>query len=109
MCLNDGRFEVTVQWRDFQGQEGSATRVGVLGEDSALLWFFAPSNWEMLVKVLDGCSVNGRYWVFAAASTNVEYTLRVRDSTTGLEVAYEHPPGEPAPAITDTAAFADCP
>jgi hypothetical protein len=25
-------------------------------DDSALFWFFEESNWEMLVKVLDGCS-----------------------------------------------------
>ena len=34
----------------------------------------------MLIKVLDGCTVNNRFWVFAAATTNFEYRLRVTDS-----------------------------
>ena len=73
------------------------------------VWFFAADNWEMLIKVLDGCGLNQNYWVFAAATTNVEYTLTVTDTMTGQEVSYFNPLGQAASAITDTAAFATCP
>ncbi|MCP4658010.1 MAG: hypothetical protein GY856_21585 [bacterium] len=78
-------------------------------DDSGLFWFFDPDNWEMLVKVLDACGLNGRYWVFAAATTNVEYTLRVVDTETDSVVEYHNPLGTASPAITDTSAFATCP
>lgn len=82
----------------------------VLGvRDSGLFWFFSASNWELLVKVLDGCSLNGHFWVFSAATTNVEYTLRVTDTRTGEVKVYLNPLGVAADAITDTGAFATCP
>ncbi len=39
--------------------------------ESGLFWFFDDDNWEMLVKVLDGCGTNGHFWVFLAAATDV--------------------------------------
>jgi hypothetical protein len=113
LCLRDGRFRVTVTWRDSQGGSGVGHVVpvaaGTAVGDSGLLWFFAPDNWELLVKVLDGCGVNERFWVFAAATTNVEYELLVEDSRTGESETYRNPLGERSRAITDTAAFATCP
>ena len=111
-CLNEGRFHVEVEWRDFEGNTGSATSVP-LGEfasdDSGLFFFFSPSNWEMLVKVLEGCPWNDHYWVFAAATTDVEYTLRVTDTQTGQIAEYFNPLGNAAAATTDTFAFPSCP
>lgn len=105
--LRDGRFVISVSWRDFQDNEGEGTVV-TQSEDSALYWFFQPSNWELLVKVLDGCALNQHQWVFVAATTNVEFTLRVFDRDTGLERTYFNPLGTAAPAINDTEAFASC-
>lgn len=111
LCLRGGRFRVRVSWQDFEGGTGPGHVVPTVGGtgDSGLLWFFDPDNWELLVKVLDGCPVNGRFWVFAAATTNVEYTLEVADSMTGATQTYRNPLGERSRAITDTAAFATCP
>ena len=77
--------------------------------DSGIFWFFSPNNWEILVKVLDGCDFNGHYWVFAAATTNVEYTLRVTDTLAGEVATYSNPLGSSAAAVTDTGALATCP
>ncbi len=108
-CLNQSRFEVEVEWRDFAGDTGLGRAVSHGSADSGLFWFFTPENWEMLVKVLDGCGINGYHWVFAGATTNVEYTLRVTDTETGQVREYFNPLGRSAPAITDTSAFATCP
>ena len=105
MCLGNGRFRVEVDWRDFQNRTGSGNVVPFGSQDSGLFWFFQESNWEMLVKVLDGCSQNGHFWVFGAATTNVEYTLKVTDTETGLTRSYFNPLGTSAPAITDTSAL----
>ena len=42
------------------------------------------ANFELCVKVLDGTQINDRFWVFAAATTDVEYTLRVVDTESSL-------------------------
>ena len=63
----------------------------------------------MLIKVLDGCAVNGHYWVFAAAAIDVEYSLRVTDLDTGEIRRYFSPLGNASPAITDSLAFDTCP
>ncbi len=109
LCLLDNRFRVTVDWQDDSGATGPGRVVPFQSNDSGLFWFFAEDNWEMLVKVLDGCLVNDHYWVFASATTDVAYTLLVTDTYTGLERTYTHQQGTAAPAITDTQAFASCP
>ena len=44
--------------------------------------FFEPDNWEMLIKVLDGCRTNGRIWVLGAATTDLGYRIVVTDTVT---------------------------
>ncbi len=109
LCLNEGRFRVEADWKDFAGNTGTAQVVSAGSDDSGLFWFFGPDNWEMLVKVLNGCALNNHFWVFSAATTNVEYTLRVTDTQGGAVKEYFNPLGTSAPAITDTGAFAACP
>ncbi|MBV8201729.1 MAG: alpha/beta fold hydrolase [Acidobacteria bacterium] len=110
VCLQGARFQVALTWRDGTGRTGVGSAVsGLASPDSTVLWFFDPSNWEMLVKVLDGCAVNQRVWVFAAATTNVEYTLTVTDTVTGKVKTYQNPSGQAAAAITDTDGFTACP
>ena len=108
MCLIGDRFEITVDWRDFEGNTGSGQVVPVASDASGLFWFFGPDNWEMLVKVLDACSFNGHYWIFSAATTTVEYELNVVDTVTGLSASYQNALGEAAPAVADTTAIAGC-
>lgn len=109
LCLNEGRFQVKATWSDFNGQTGVGTVVPFGSDDSGLYWFFVDDNWEMLVKVLDGCGFNDRYWVFATATTDVEYTLEVVDSQSGESKTYTNQLGNASEAITDTSAFATCP
>ncbi|MDA8018005.1 MAG: hypothetical protein MPN21_11210 [Thermoanaerobaculia bacterium] len=109
MCLEDGRFALEIDWRDFEGNGGSGKVVpDTPSDDSGLFQFFGENNWEVLVKVLDACSFNDRFWIFSAATTNVEYTLRVTDTSTGETVDYFNPLGNAASAVTDTDAFATC-
>ncbi|MEM7353197.1 MAG: hypothetical protein AAF657_20550, partial [Acidobacteriota bacterium] len=108
ILLNQNRFRVEVSWRDFAGGTGSGT-LAVRSDDSAVIWFFDANNWELLVKVLDACGFNNRFWVFAAATTDVEYTLTVTDTQTGSVRQYTNPLGTAAAATTDTDAFATCP
>jgi hypothetical protein len=59
----------------------------------------------MLVKVLNGCSLGGHYWVFYAAGTNVGLTTTVTDTVTGNHKTYTNSIGVAAPPVQDTSAL----
>ena len=105
LCLQDSRYAVTVEWRVGNGASGSASVVHRGTNDSGMFWFFDWENWEVLIKVLDGCALNGQVWVFGASTTDLGYLIRVTDTVTGAVKEYRNEPGLPAPAITDATAF----
>ncbi len=108
LCLNNDRFKVEVDWETTDGT-GLGQVVPGGTADSSNLWFFSPDNWEMLIKVLDGCGINDHFWVFFAATTDVGFTVTVTDTQEGEVKVYTNPPGQAADAVTDTSAFATCP
>lgn len=104
--FHDGRFTASVEWTTAdQKGSGSAVPADGTATDSALFWFFEPANWELMVKVLDGCAVNDHYWVLGAASTDVSHTLRIADSKTGTVWENTNPGGKLTPAFADVEAF----
>ena len=104
LCLQGGRYAVSAEWSTPE-DSGAAPTVRARTPDSGLFYFFTPGNWEMLVKVLDGCSYNDHHWVFAASATDVGFVLTVRDTQTGLVKQYRKEPGRPARAVADIGAL----
>ncbi len=106
ICLQD-RFLAVISWNtNSSSGHGIPVRTGT--NDTGLFWFFSDSNWEVMLKVLNGCGLNGHYWVFAGALTNVGYTISVADNQTGpnyLVKGYSNPNGVRAQAFADTSAF----
>jgi CSLREA domain-containing protein len=108
LCLGNGRFSVTATFQaPGAGPAGQAQGV-TLTPDSGYFWFFDPGNVEVTVKVLNGCGVNNKYWVFAAGMTNVNVVLTVTDTATGQVKTYTNPQGRTFRSILDTNAFATC-
>ena len=107
-CLQDSRYAVAVEWRKPDGESGAGSVVHAGTNDSGLFTFFSRENWEILIKVLDGCAVNGHMWVFGASTTDLGYSIRVTDTVTGAVKEYRNEPGLPAAAITDATAFHAC-
>ena len=105
LCLRDSRYAVVVDWWLGDGRSGTGSVVHGGTNDSGLFTFFNRENWEVLIKVLDGCAVNGHVWVYGASTTDLGYTIRVTDTVTGVAKEYGNEPGLPAPAITDATAF----
>ncbi len=107
LCLQDGRYAVSVDWTNREGDTGEGSVAPPRADDSGLFWFFSETNWELLVKVLDACTSNGHHWVFAASATDVGFDLQVRDTVTGQVRRYTHTAGAPARALADVTAFPD--
>ena len=107
LCLNDARFKISVTWKTKAGQTGSGQAVQ-LTTDTGYFWFFNQENVELTIKVLNGCSVNNRYWVFVSGLTNVEVNLTVTDTVTGQVKTYTSPEGKTFETKLDTNAFAVC-
>lgn len=107
ICLVNNRFAVTARWTT---STASGNGEGVrLTPDTGYFWFFQNTNVEIVVKVLDACGINSRFWVFAGGLTNVNVELKVRDTKTGQENTYTNPLNTPFQPIQATSAFATCP
>lgn len=108
LCLNGDRFRVEATWKVPNTSQGNGQAVK-LTSDTGYFWFFDPTNVELTLKVLDGCGVNGRYWVFVSGLTNVEVRMTVTDTATGKVKTYTNAAGRTFPTVLDTNAFATCP
>ena len=107
VCLNQGRFRVELQWES--ADDAGAGAAVPLTNDTGYSWFFDEDNVEVVVKVLDGCAFNQRYWVFAGGLTDVEVTMKVIDSQTGVAATYYNKPGTAFQPVQDQETFAVCP
>lgn len=108
LCLNGGRFQVKATWKTPSGQSGAAQAVSLTG-DTGYFWFFGSANVEFVVKVINGCAVSRKYWVFAGGLTSVQVDVFITDTNTGTVRTYRNPQGTAFKPIQDTAAFSGCP
>lgn len=115
-ALGDGRFRVNVDWKDFEGNTGPGLVAdGQRFPDGGWFTLFGstagldPNGFDVFAQLLPNCGINNHFWVFASATTNIEYTMTVTDTATNLTKTYSNPLGNAAAAITDTEAFATCP
>jgi pseudomonalisin len=114
LCIDDQpgdrRFSVSVAFQTAsQSGNGSAVSLSALGvSEGGLFWFFSAPNPEMLVKIIDGCSLNHEFWFFESATTNVGFHINVIDTQTGHSRTYSNTLDTAAPPVQDTAAL-PCP
>ena len=106
LCLNRGRFRVEIAW-DANGTAGAGKVVPGASVNSGVFWFFAPANWDVMVRVTNGCAADQHFRVSTAGATTVHYVVKVTDTTTGKVKQYENPAGQAAATI-DSQTFA-CP
>lgn len=91
LCLQDGRFRVGVQWFDPRSGNSGAGQTQIGTNDSGFFWFFNPDNVELVTKVIDGRSVNGRFWFFYGGLSDVQYTIQVTDLASNTTRVYINP------------------
>jgi photosystem II stability/assembly factor-like uncharacterized protein len=104
LCLAGGRFAARVTWSLADGS-GGAAHAAALTDGSGGFWFFSPESLELTVKTIDGRALNGHFWLYGGALTDVGYTLTVTEVATGRERTYSNLPGRFA-SFADTEAFA---
>ncbi len=103
LCLGD-RFGIEIV-----NAEGSPASAITSDETGGRFYFFGNHDVNILVSVLNGCSLNNGFWVFAAATTDVEFDLTVTDTMTGATKSYSNQLGAGPGPVLDTEAFATCP
>lgn len=117
LCLDDEpgdhRFRVQVAWASArnggisgEGQTLPLSSLGVIR--GGLFWFFAPDNPEVLVKVLNACTLTDSFWVFITAGTDLGLEVTVSDTFTGISRRYSNSDGTPAQPIQDTGVGLPC-
>lgn len=108
-CLLSGRFKVEIEWTNFSAETRPAFVASAGTSDSALFYWTNPNNWEVLIKAINACSLNNKFWIYFAAATNVGYRVTVTDTLSGgPPKVYTNPVGTLAQATNDISAF-DCP
>ena len=108
LCLLNKRYKVEARYRTASGQIGDGKAVR-LTEETGYFWFFNESNIEAVFKLLNGCGINNRFWVFAGGLTDVEVSTTITDTKSGSVRSFNNPLGTAFRPIADSSAFATCP
>jgi streptogramin lyase len=114
LCIDDApgdrRFQVEIEYETEQAGgrsgHGRAVPLSSLGvARGGLFWFFGADNPEIIVKILNGCASNQKYWVFISGGTNVGMIITVSDTVTGEVHTYYNRDLTPFAPIQDTRAL----
>jgi hypothetical protein len=107
LCLLNGRFEATAQFRVAGATVPTPAHAVPLTDQSGYFWFFGPDNVEVTLKTLNACPSS--YWVFASGMTNVGVDITVIDTRDRSHPrTYSNAIGTPFAPIQDINAFS-CP
>ncbi|MGZ8866844.1 MAG: trypsin-like serine peptidase, partial [Thermoanaerobaculia bacterium] len=106
VCLVGNRFSVRVTYDAGQGSQ-PMTAIKYT-PDSGLFWFDNANNIEVLLKMVNACSFNQKFWVYSGGTTDVGVNITVTDSQSGAVKTYNNVRGTKFLTITDGAAFS-CP
>lgn len=105
LCLTGSRFSISAQWTNYNTGVTAAANAVPFRDESGFFYFQDPNKVEIMVQIKDACPGFGHFWVFAAATTNVAYTLTVVDTQTGRTENYSNPAHVLSAAITDQSSF----
>ena len=96
--------KVAVCYETATGEVGEGKSGIWASGQSGLLWFFSRDNAEVLVKVLDGCHLNGHRWVYVGPVTDLAFNLYVQTAA-GRNWYHHNRQGETAESRSDNFAF----
>ncbi len=87
VCLRSRRFEFTGTWTDFSSPAVTKPLVWTPVEDINATGGFQnnPSGIQVVMRVADGCSQTGTWWIWLGGFTDAGWSIRVRDTVTGKQ------------------------
>jgi PKD repeat protein len=109
-------FEVTLEARD--PRTGNTGTGRAIPQNDVFGYFTIPTLVptsgplvpEVFVKILDATAIGQNYWVFWGGLTDLDYTLRVTETSTGATKEYHNPvTGSPSCLGADTSGFGTSP
>ena len=103
LCLSNNRFEITVDWIDFQSNQRIAPATKIT-DQSGRFGFNVTGNVEFLINIYNGESVNGFNWVYFSALSDVEYSVTITDTINNETKQYNNLQGNSS-VILDNQAF----
>jgi hypothetical protein len=85
VCLRDGRFEFIGSWTSFSNPPATQPLIWTPVENiNATAGFQSnPSGIQIVMRVADGCSLTGTWWVWLGGFTDAGWNITVRDTVTG--------------------------
>lgn len=111
LCLTDDRFRVSMMWTNPSTLVTQPAHALALAsaDETGLFYFDNNDNIEMTVKVHRACGLTNNFWIFAAPTTTLEFTITVTDTLTSESHSYHKPRTAPSMLITDFDNFYNCP
>lgn len=79
LCFYEGRFKATLEWRRSPNGQWLDAKAQPLTNQTGAFYYHNPKNLEMLLKILDGRTINGSFWVFYGVLTDQEIRLTIKD------------------------------
>ena len=94
VCLRDGRFEIIGEWTNFANPPVTQPLIWTPVEDINATGGFQnnPSGIQIVMRVADGCSLTGTWWVWLGGFTDAGWNITVRDTETGNQANFPKPP-----------------
>lgn len=90
LCLQNGRFAVEVDWRNQHNGQAGRGQAGTLSQLTGVFSFTDPSNVELMTKLVN---LGDRIAFFYGSLSDLEYTIRVTDTSSGVVKTYVNPAG----------------
>lgn len=94
LCLQNNRFAVTFSGANAARRFKTSSSAGYGGGEDL----------EVALKVVDGRSFNGHFWVFVGSMTDRPYKVTILDTLTGVTWSHENPSGR-FESLADILAF----
>lgn len=91
LCLAGKRIKVEVTWQDAKGKTSKAKSVELTPRSG--YFSFGSKTLDLIVKVVDGRTVNGSFWFFFGGLSSPGFTIRLTDVATGRVKTYTNPRG----------------
>ena len=85
VCLRNGRFEFTGTWTDFANPPNTQPIIWTPVENINASGGFQinPTGIQIVMRVADGCSKTGTWWIWLGGFTDAGWDISVRDTVTG--------------------------